>query len=70
MRTSPPTFSHTTEPLDADDWLKTIEKKLLISQCNDHEKILYAAHQLAGPAANWWDAFCNAQEDQELVNWT
>jgi hypothetical protein len=25
--TKPPTFSHSIEPMDADDWLKTVEKK-------------------------------------------
>jgi hypothetical protein len=29
-RTKPPTFSHSVEPMDADDWLKTIEKKLQV----------------------------------------
>jgi hypothetical protein len=28
QRTKPMTFSHSIEPMDADDWLKTIEKKL------------------------------------------
>jgi hypothetical protein len=28
QRTKPPTFSHSIEPMDADDWLKTIEKNL------------------------------------------
>jgi hypothetical protein len=27
QRTKPPTFSHSVEPMDADDWLKTIEEK-------------------------------------------
>jgi hypothetical protein len=35
QRTKPPTFSHSVEPLDADDWLKTIEKKLQVVQCNN-----------------------------------
>jgi hypothetical protein len=28
--TKPPTSSHSVEPMDADDWLKTIEKKLQV----------------------------------------
>jgi hypothetical protein len=28
QRTKPPTFSHSVEPMDVDDWLETIEKKL------------------------------------------
>jgi hypothetical protein len=30
QRTKPPTFSHSIEPMDADDWLKTIKKKLQV----------------------------------------
>ena len=31
LRTKPPEFSQAIEPLDADDWLKVVESKLLIS---------------------------------------
>jgi hypothetical protein len=30
QRTKPPTFSHAVELMDADDWLKSIEKKLQV----------------------------------------
>jgi hypothetical protein len=30
--------------MDADDWLKTVEKKLQIVQCNNREKVLLASH--------------------------
>jgi hypothetical protein len=47
----PPTFSHSVEPMDADDWLKTIEKKLQVVQCTNRKGIFFAAHQLVGHAA-------------------
>jgi hypothetical protein len=43
-RTKSPTFSHDVEPIDADDWLKSVEKKLQVVQCNNHEKMLLASH--------------------------
>jgi hypothetical protein len=46
QRTKPPTFSHSIEPMDADDWLKIVEKKLQVVQCNNREEVLFAAHQL------------------------
>jgi hypothetical protein len=52
QRIKPPTFSHTVEPMDVDDWLKSVEKKLQVVQCNNHEKVLLASHQLSGPTAN------------------
>jgi hypothetical protein len=30
--------------MDTDDWLKTIEKKLQVVQCNNREKFLFASH--------------------------
>jgi hypothetical protein len=30
QHTKPPTFSHSVEPMDTDDWLKTIERKLQV----------------------------------------
>jgi hypothetical protein len=30
QRNKPPTFSHAMEPMDVDDWLKSVEKKLQV----------------------------------------
>jgi hypothetical protein len=67
--TKPPTFSHSVEPMDADDWLKTIERKLQVTQCNNREKVLLALHQLIGPGADWWDAYVEAHEEPDTINW-
>jgi hypothetical protein len=56
LETRSPLLNVTHDPPEADDWLKAIEKKLLITQCTDLEKVIFAAHQLYGPAADWWDA--------------
>jgi hypothetical protein len=55
--------------MDADDWLKSIEKKLQVEWCNNHEKVLLASHQLSGPAVDWWDAYMEAHEEHESINW-
>jgi hypothetical protein len=68
QRTKPPTFSFTVEPMDADYWLKSVEKKLQVVQCNNSEKVLLASHQLSGPAADWWDAYVKAHEELESIN--
>jgi hypothetical protein len=41
--------------MEAEDCLKGVEKKLVIGQCMDREKVLFAAHQLFGMAANFWE---------------
>jgi hypothetical protein len=55
--------------MDADDWMKTIEKKLQVVQCNNREKVMFASHQLEGLVADWWDAYVEAHEESESINW-
>jgi hypothetical protein len=57
------------ETMDADDWLKSMEKKLQVVQCNNCEKVLLASHQLSGHVADWWDAYVEAHEEPESINW-
>jgi hypothetical protein len=53
--------------MEAEDWLKGVEKKLVIAQCTDHEKVLFAAHQLFGTAANSWETYCNTHADFDSI---
>jgi hypothetical protein len=48
QNSNPPTFTKSTEPLDIDDWLHTIENKLEYAGVGENEKVLYATHFLAG----------------------
>jgi hypothetical protein len=63
------TFSQAKDPMDAEDWLRGVEKKLVITQCTDHEKFLFAAHQLYGTTANWWEAYCNTHVNVDTITW-
>jgi hypothetical protein len=40
-----------------------------VVQCNNREKVLLASHQLTGPAAYWWDAYVEAHEEPNTINW-
>ena len=57
LRVRPPTFSSTTNPVEAGDWLHAVQKILDLIQCTEQEKVSFASHQLHGPAAEWWDYF-------------
>jgi hypothetical protein len=46
--------------MEAEYWLKSIEKKLEIAQCIDQEKILFTAHQLFRTANDWWETYRNS----------
>jgi hypothetical protein len=57
------------EPMDVDDWLKPVQKKLRVVQCNNREKVLLASNQLSGLAADWWDAYVQAHQESKSINW-
>nr|ABA93571.1 retrotransposon protein, putative, Ty3-gypsy subclass [Oryza sativa Japonica Group] len=65
----PPTFSSTTNPVEAGDWLHAIERKLDLLQCTDQEKVSFASHQLHGPASEWWDHFRLNRTTAEPITW-
>jgi hypothetical protein len=69
MSHNPPTYSHSIDPLDADDWLKTITKKLEIVQCTNREMVLYVAGRLVGQAGDWWDAYATAHPNRHNITW-
>ena len=53
----PPVFSSSIEPIVVDDWLRRIGRELTTARCTDAEKVRFAAHQLDGPAASWWENY-------------
>jgi hypothetical protein len=48
MRGHPPVFALSANPMDAKDWLRTVERELHTAQCDDREKVLYGPHLLRG----------------------
>ena len=69
MSHRPPTYSHSADPLQADDWLKAVEKMLDIAQYNDREKVLYASGRLEGYATDLWDSYTGAHANPATITW-
>jgi hypothetical protein len=63
LRLKPPTFAGSSNPLDADDWLRMIKRKLEAIGCPENQRVQLAAHQLSGMALAWWDTFSEAIRD-------
>jgi hypothetical protein len=55
--------------MEAKDWLKGVEKKLVIAQCTDREKVLFAMHQLFRMVANLWETYCSTHTDVDSITW-
>ena len=57
LRLQPSVFSSSTELIVVDDWLHRIGRELTTAGCTYAEKVRFAAHQLDGPAASWWENY-------------
>jgi hypothetical protein len=55
--------------MDAEDWLRTVERELHTAQCNDREKVLYGPRQLRGLAQSWWESYLTTHANPEAITW-
>jgi hypothetical protein len=69
MRGHPPTFAHSADPMDVEDWLRAVERELRTAQCDDREKVLYGPRQLRGAAQSWWESYLATHADPEAITW-
>jgi hypothetical protein len=69
MRGHPPTFAHSSDPMDAEDWLHTVERELHTAQCDDREKVLYGPRLLRGAAQSWWESYLATHANPDAITW-
>jgi hypothetical protein len=69
IRLTPPVFSYSTEPLDADYWLHTIERKLRATHVAQADWATFAAYHLEFAASSWWENFLAMQTAEHVVTW-
>jgi hypothetical protein len=55
--------------MDADDWLRTVERELHTAQGNDCEKVLYGPRLLMGAAQSWWESYLATHADPKAITW-
>src|SRR4051812_49058570 len=65
----PPVFSYSTEPLAADDWIRSIERKLQVGHVTDGDKVNYATYHLEGAANSWWENYLNMRPAGPPTTW-
>src|SRR3954464_288236 len=65
----PPKFNHSIEPLDADDWLRSIAHKLHFANIAEDDKVTFAGPGLEGPASLWWENYEAMRPVGQLTTW-
>ncbi|GJM95703.1 hypothetical protein PR202_ga12479 [Eleusine coracana subsp. coracana] len=67
--TRPPTFSLTTEPMEAENFLRMLESKFGLLNCTPVQKTLFAAQQLHGAAGAWWANHVTSVGADQQITW-
>nr|XP_051229462.1 uncharacterized protein LOC127347297 [Lolium perenne] len=57
LQLNPRSFDATPQPLDADDWVRDVNRMLNIAGVAPEDKVKYATHLLKGGSAAWWDHY-------------
>jgi hypothetical protein len=62
-------FKEDEEPLQADEWLNTLEQKFHLLRVIEQMKAEYATHQLQGHAGIWWSHHRSTLPENAQVTW-
>ncbi|GJM99825.1 hypothetical protein PR202_ga16962 [Eleusine coracana subsp. coracana] len=65
----PPTFSSTTEPMEAENFLRMLESKFGLLNYTPVQKTLFAAQQLHGAARAWWANHVASVGTDRQITW-
>src|SRR3954466_4372673 len=65
----PPVFRCSSEPLEADDWLRSIERKLDTTHVAPDDWVIFAVYFLEGAALQWWENYVAMQPNGHVVTW-
>ena len=69
LRSQPPTFSEAKEPLDADDWLRALERKFAALHVPMAEQVNFATYLLNGAAGSWWESHVSMFAAGHVFTW-
>src|SRR3954467_3017164 len=65
----PPVFQSFSKPLEADDWLRSIKRKLDTAHVAPDDRVIFAVYFLEGAALQWWENYVAMQPDSHVVTW-
>ena len=63
----PPVFRCSSQPLEVDDWLRSIERKLDMTHVAPDDRIIFAAYFLEGAVLQWWENYVAMQPDGHII---
>lgn len=70
IRINPPIFRHSTEPLDTNDWLRSIECKLHSVNVTTGDRVTFTAYHLEGATSSWWENYEAMHPVDQETSWS
>ncbi|CAA0828721.1 Unknown protein [Striga hermonthica] len=55
LKLNPLVFEDAADPVEAEDWLRTVDNMFQYSRVSEEEKVMCASFILHGSAGHWWD---------------
>src|SRR3954463_2975256 len=65
----PPVFRCSSEPLEADDWIRSIERKLDTAHVAPDDRVIFVVYLLEAAALKWWENYVAMHPDGHVVTW-
>jgi hypothetical protein len=71
MEFKPPTFSDSTDPIVAENWIKEMERifRLLRKRITEEDKVDLATYMLKGESLHWWDTVLDRLGEGQSIKW-
>ena len=69
IKFGPVTYRSSTNPLDADDWLRDIAYEMESARVAEADHVTFATYFLKGPAAQWWASHRQTLPAGTVVTW-
>ena len=69
IRLNPTIYRSSTQPLDADDWLRDITYEMESADVAPASYVTFASFFLKGPAAQWWDSHRRTLPVGTIISW-
>nr|XP_051207141.1 uncharacterized protein LOC127322763 [Lolium perenne] len=69
LQLNPRTFDVTAEPIDADDWLREMNKTISVAHVADEDRVPYVTYLLRGVSAAWWDNHLLMKAPDADITW-
>jgi hypothetical protein len=64
----PPSFKGSKDPLEADNWLKELDRLFKVMNVRDEQRVTLAVFMLKGDALEWWESTERTHEGG-VVSW-